>query len=827
MYLVQHQEWSLDTLAILGDLERPVENREFLKNAALKYPDDPLIQMGLAAYDMYLLGEIIPTQAMLQGIVDRHPDLLPAQAMLGESLVDDPRFPAWHAQLPSHADENPDIWYVRGLWARRNNKLPFAARCFWETLRRVPVHRRANYHLGQVLDSLDDPRSEEFLARSGRQFELTHLFDVVLKRKGDGEAALKRIVELLEQTGRIWEARAWAETSAQYFPKAKWPRTAYKRMTPLLRGNPPQVLPAANLAAKYDFSSFPAWDEELSRKTAPSSAAAEALSVPSEIRFEVADAGLDFIYFNGDDPATPGVRMFEQPGGGVAVLDLDNDGWPDLYFTQGAKWIQGENAPRESPQFADRIFRNVEGKRFVDVTGQTGLGSQGFGAGASIGDFNGDGFADLYVANVGRNRLYQNNGDGTFSDVTKASGLHLSDWTSSCAVVDLNADGLPDLYDVNYVTGAGVYSLICKKIGCSPSAFQGQPDRLLINRGDGTFAWIENATPKTDTKGLGLLAFNGDRRNRPCLFVANDQVANLFLVNSASDDSTNVRLENRGLQSGLAYNMDGLTMACMGIAADDADGDGRLDLFVTNFKEEPNTLYLQDRNGLFNDRTNVAGLYAASLPKTGWGTQFLDADLDGDPDLVVANGHVYPEPNTEYQMQAQCFHNVGGGRFEEIPSRELGPYFEAKHSGRSVAKLDWNRDGLMDFVVSNINEPAAILTNVSPTQGHSFGVRLHAVATARDAIGSVVEVEVPGRRWTKQLVAGDGFQASNERLLHFGLGANETVSSVKVTWPSGRISRLKNLPADGTLELVEDALGTYERDGELQSLLVEGSGPGS
>jgi hypothetical protein len=439
----------------------------------------------------------------------------------------------------------------------------------------------------------------------------------------------------------------------------------------------------------------------------------------------------------------------------------------------------------------------------------------------AVGDYNADGFPDLYLANVGQNRLYQNDGDGTFRDVTEESGLDLAGWTSSCLMADLNADGLPDLFDVTYLTGPEVYAIICQKKGCSPSVFEGVPDRLHINQGDGTFRWIEGATPETNSKGLGIVAFDLFERNRPCLFVANDQVPNHFLRNLPSGDPINIRLEDQAFLSGLGHNMDGLAMACMGIAADDVNHDGLLDLFVTNFKSEPNTLYIQDVEGLFIDRTHLSGLYHPSLPMTGWGTQFFDADLDGASDLVVTNGHVYPEEETEYLMPTQFFQNDGQGRFAELLAEDLGPYFEKKHAGRSLARLDWNRDGRMDFVVSNINEPAALLTNSTETEGHSLGVRLVATQTARGAIGSIVEVEAGGRKWTKPLMAGDGFQASNERLLHFGLGSADIVSSITVTWPSGRMDKLKDLPPDGVLELVEGMSATFTQGSRPKSVAVE------
>jgi hypothetical protein len=251
----------------------------------------------------------------------------------------------------------------------------------------------------------------------------------------------------------------------------------------------------------------------------------------------------------------------------------------------------------------------------------------------------------------------------------------------------------------------------------------------------------------------------------------------------------------------------------MGIAADDANGDGRLDFFITTFSNESDTLYLQDAAGMFVDASRTSGLRAPSWPFIGWGTQFLDAELDGEPDLVVANGHV-----DEYHMRPQFFRNVGGGRFVELLADAAGPFFGQEYRGRGLARLDWNGDGRMDFVVSNIGQPAALVTNQSTGVGRYFNVRLHATRAARDAIGSIVTLAVPGRSWTKQLVAGDGYMATNERMLQFGLGEAEQVTELTVDWPSGGRTTVHNLPVNATVELVEGLpRGLVRRDKESSS----------
>ena len=824
LFLAQHGRWTLDSLAILGDLERPIEQSEYLDRCARHAPGDPLVQLALAANALYVHGKSEKAREHLEEVLDRRTDIPAAHAMLGEILLNDDEsaFLNWHADLPSEANDHPDIWYVRGLWARRHHKLPFAARCFWAAIGQVPVHKRANYQLGQVLSLLKDPSAGDFEQLAARQFDLTRYLDQVLRAKGRNEKALRQIVDVMEETGRFWEACAWAETAGRYYPEASWAKSAYRRLRPRLQDDSPQVLREHHLALKHDLSKYPATDEDLLHHGGPAQPSSSD-GVPSTIRFDLADAGVDFEYENGDDPSTAGTRMFEQTGGGIAVIDLDFDHWPDLYFPQGAEWPTGAVRPAPSPKLADQVFRNIEGKRFINVTAKTGLVNLDFAQGASVGDVDGDGFPDLYIANIGQNALFLNNGDGTFRNATESAGLAHSDWTTSTVIVDLNQDGLADLFDVTYVTGPKVYTLICQGKGCSPNVFTGVPDRLLINRGDGSFESVPVPASVENSKGLGVIAFDLEQRGRPSLFIANDQVANFLLQNFPSDDPFNIRLAEQALVRGVGFNMDGLAMACMGIAADDADGDGRLDFFVTNFQDESNTLYLQDVEGLFNDATLLAGLTAPSVPYVGWGTQFLDADLDGAPDLVLVNGHVddYRDQGKGYRMKPQFFWNKGKAQFLEVPSAQLGSFFESEHLGRGLAKFDWNRDGRMDFVVSNINEPASILTNKTTAGGHFVSIRLRATTTARDAIGSVVVVESQSGKWTKQLVAGDGFQASNERMLHFGLGPGETVASLQVTWPSGRTTKLQNLPADGTLDLVEGMVATYTQRGRAESLAFE------
>jgi tetratricopeptide (TPR) repeat protein len=812
-------------LGITADLGRHIEQEEFLRQCRKQSPNDPLVRLALAT-QAYNNGTP-EARSLLSEMTKEYPHYASAHTMLGELLMaerDDGLLQDWHKSLPADIDDSSDIWFVRGLWARQHDELRVAADCFEQAVIRVPFHRRAYYFLGQALLTLEDPRANEVIAYSKSLIDLSQTIDQVLQSKGQDEKAIKEITRLLEQLGRIWEVCAWGVMARQNFPQSAWPDELLSHHAQKLSPDLPRIEPDKLPIKGQILKDIPALSRLIHKWSTESNPSPNLFDyqLGSRIQFEIIDA-IDFQYNNADDPETKGARTFEQSGGGVAIIDYDLDHQPDVFLSQGSLWKTGEDAPSYSLGLTDGLFRNKHsGSRFEDVSfALTGLDS-GFGQGCSVGDFDNDGFPDLYVANVGRNCLYQNMGDGSFTQVTDLAGIFDESWTTSVMICDLNADGFPDLFDVNYLQGEGLYSRICQGHACSPKNFPGAPDSLWINAGDGTFQSIPNATPQSDSKGLGVVAFVMEDAKRPSLFIANDQVANFLLENKPSNSKNNIQFDNRALIAGLAFNENGLSMACMGIAIDDWDNNNKLDIFVTNFHDESNTLYLQDYPGLFVDTTKTSGLYTSSIQMTGWGTQSLDANLDGFPDLVVTNGHVddYTDKGIPYQMPPQFFQNTGSG-FQELSSKQAGPWFAKKYLGRGLAKIDWNQDGRFEFIVSNMNAQVSVMKNVSQNAGHHLTFELHAVQTARDAIGTRVTVRADRQNIERQLTAGDGYMASNERMIQFGLGTVNQVTEVIVSWPSGSTTMIADPKIDSRYIVVEgSATATVLRGEKWESRAV-------
>jgi hypothetical protein len=615
--------------------------------------------------------------------------------------------------------------------------------------------------------------------------------------------SMRAAAGLCQRLGRLWEALAWSELARRRDPSLVWAAAAVDRLAAQLTAETPRTVASANPAHGLKLELFPlraSWE-------APATAVSQG-GGRSSIRFvdDTDTAGIRFAYANASDPAHPGLRMYEIDGGGVAVLDYDRDGWPDVYFTQG-----GAAPPDLSPQHErDHLYRNERGQ-FRETETPARLLEDRFSQGVTVADYDNDGFPDLYVANIGRNRLFHNQGDGTFVEMADALPAASDEWTSSCLIADLNGDALPDIYDVNYLTGDDLFVRTCvhedgvERI-CMPKVFDYAVDQVWLNAGDGSFRlWSDAAGGSAPgLPGLGIVAARFSEGAALELFIANDGQRNNHLTPIVSDGRLSFR--EQAVLTGLAFDGRGRSLACMGVACGDANGDARLDLFVTNFYHETNCLYLAHGGGLFFDATQQAGLAASSVEMLAFGTQFLDADRDGWLDLVVTNGHLVDRTSLSepYRMRPQFYWNAGQARFQEVAPSRLGRFFETERLGRALARLDWNRDGRDDFAVSHLDGPASLVTNRTRGGNHSVTIRLCGTRSARDAIGANVTIETDdGRRLVRQLTAGDGYQCSNQRALVIGMRRAESTRSIRVAWPSGHTQTWNGIACDREWLLIE------------------------
>jgi tetratricopeptide (TPR) repeat protein len=824
--LLRLRRFGTDSLMATGNHDVPFEAPSRLEAFRKAEPDNVSPLIGLARSE--LRNDRVKARRLLENALAQMPTLVEAHALLGRALWelhDEPSLAEWQARLPAAADEHPDVWLVRGEMAREAGQHAEAARAFWEALRRDANHHPATYKLSRLLPMLPEPwrwnsADVRLLAERAQQLEeLAEALDSFRSRPRDVDL-IERAAVLTESLGRMWEAWGWRQAAYPFSRDAQSAAGEVARLERQLSPSLPATLPSCDPGQRLDLSDFPLPQrgtlargehlislgaESMGRAPAPV-AGIVAASTPA-FRDVARASGVEFTYFRGCQPGAEDGRMFQFSGGGVAVLDFDLDGWPDLYFPQGCRWPPAQ----AQSEFLDQLFRNLAGQAFRRVTAEAGLVEDRFSQGVAVGDFNSDGFPDLYVANIGLNRLWMNCGDGTFVDGTLPAGLSDESWTTSALVADLNGDGLPDLYDVNYVMGNDVFERVCETEGkvhsCPPHFFTAAPDRLLLNLGDGRFVDCSAASGVSlpGGNGLGIVAADFEGNGRLGLFVANDQDANFYFVNRGTTSDGSPQFAEMGLLSGLAFDGQGRAQACMGVAAGDANGDGQLDLFVTNFYHESNTLYLQRTSGLFDDATAGSGLREPSYEMLGFGTQFIDGELDGRPDLVMSNGHIgdFRFQGAPFAMRPQYFRNLGGGRFAEVLDAGLGKFFASKRLGRGLARLDFNRDGREDFVVTHLDAPAALVMNQTPAVGHYLALRLHGTSSARDALGARISVSAGGSTWAQQLTAGDGYMASNERRFVFGLGTADTVDRLTVEWPSGMRQQWRRLPVDNEWIAVE------------------------
>jgi hypothetical protein len=556
----------------------------------------------------------------------------------------------------------------------------------------------------------------------------------------------------------------------------------------------------------------------------PPAAGAGAAAGPEEEGPELfaevaAPAGLRFTYRNGED-TSPHLSILESLGGGVALIDYDGDGLLDVFLTGGGHFDGPDR--KQIKGYPCRLFKNLGGWKFVDVTHEVGLDALADGRpwfythAAAVADYDRDGWPDLLVTGWGRVALFHNEPDGKggrrFVDVSSRAGLDRGiTWATSAAWADLDGDGWPDLYVCQYVNWSWHNNPRCNYDGktpdvCPPKRFDGLPHKVYRNNRDGTFTDVSTEAGLQGggkgSKGLGVLAVDVNGDGKPDLYVANDTVPNYLYVNRSAPGE--IRFTEEGMLTGVALDGNGVPNGSMGTDAGDPDGCGRPWLWCTNYENELHALYrnLCDRGRVqFLFYTPASGIAAIGQKYVGWGTGFLDLDHHGWEDLVIADGHAIRHPTGSTRRQRPVLLRNQGGKFKAITARG-GPYFRQEHLARGVALGDLDNDGKIDLVISHMNEPVAVLRNIAPGGNHWLGVGLERARHA-DVVGARVVLEADGRKQTRFARGGGSYASSSDRRLLFGLGKADRIDRVTVVWPDGRRQEWAGLGVDRYHVLVQ------------------------
>lgn len=814
--LLQQNAISVEQLIFLCSRREVLEDRQSLEKAQRQEPGGRALT-GLAAI-AFSEGDFVQAARLFREATELLPNDRAAWAGLGMSLYrggnPDNQLLAWRTEVESRGITHGDVSFLLGRLDEQRAEVAAAVQHFQAALQQAAWHRPAAQALGSLLSRQAETRAAGvvLVGRAAKIHDLELLMHAMLfgQRQADDFA---RAARLCSELGDAEVALAWLSGATAFAQDAQ----SLPSRNDLIRV---AEVAAAEFHAARDFApaevagTVAAVPNRLPGESAVGDSAAGSSVAGQGLQFvdRGAEVGLTTAYHGGITDFDNGLWIYQGFGGGVAVLDIDGDDAADLYFTQACRWPAPNTLPW--PQ-QDLVYRNRQ-TGFEQVNDRAVPPESGFGQGVAVGDFNRDGFDDLYVANIGANRLLISNGDGTFLE------FPLPDqdaWTSSCLMADMNGDGFDDLFDVCYLQGREPFERVCQTgddktttRSCLPSLFEPAADRLLLSQGQGRLVDVSQqcGVASARGRGLGIVAAEMDGEPGLELFISNDLSANHYWQIRTTDSG--LQLVEAAEVHGLARNGEGQLEACMGIAAGDFSRNGHLDFVVTNFLNETNTFYESLGSGFYRDRSEASQLGRHSRSQLGFGTQPLDADLDGDLDVVVTNGHVddYTHLGAGFRMKPDVFENLGGSVFAKCPASAAGAYGNQPVLGRALARVDWNRDGRDDLVVTHLDRPPALLENQSVAQGQFVSLKLIGVASNRPAIGAIVRIKSGEGEIVLQQTAGDGYYCSNERRLQFGGFREGPIPELTVHWSSGHVSRLSDVATGQRLVLVEGRDALYQ-----------------
>jgi tetratricopeptide (TPR) repeat protein len=731
------------------------------------------------------------------------------------------------AALERFPDE-ADLWFYLARVQYLQSELGPAEQTARQALKLAPDHADAHAQLGMILEAL--LKYEPALEHYRRAIELNQ------KQSRPQTLPLVYASQLLDKLGRYAEALEYLTMAVRFNPRSSEIRLARGRILEKLgrRGEAEEEYQQAvaldgNARAQSHLARLrsgttarpdaPRAEPRLGpnragtggRSGAPQSIGPPvAAAAPIRFRNVAASARLNFTLRNG---ATPNKYQVETMPGGVAVLDYNNDGYQDIYFTNGAELPAMR---KTSPAYWNRLFRNNRDGTFTDVTIQAKVAGEGYAMGVAVADYDNDGHEDIFVAGVNQNILFRNLGDGSFSDVTAKAGLSGIDpargkmWSVAAAWLDYDNDGHLDIFVVNYCKWHPSIDPYCGdtrpgyRTYCFPDRYEGLPNQLFHNNGDGTFTDVSQPSGigKHIGKGMGVAVADYNDDGFIDIFVANDTLPNFLFLNDGRGSFQEV-----GVAAGVALNDTGAPVSSMGVDFRDYDNDGRPDLIITALEGETFPVFRNLGKGFFADETYPSRLGMETIKRSGWGLGLFDFNNDGFKDLFTANAHVIDNielfNEQTYRQPNSVFANLGDGQFAYV-SRMAGPDLQARGAHRGCAFADFNNDGRMDVVTTALNEPAALLLNESPNDHHWLTLRLIGTQSNRSGIGAQIKlVPSSGMAQYNHVTTSVGYASSSDARVHFGLGKEKGVRSIEIRWPSGTVQILRDVAIDRILTVRE------------------------
>jgi tetratricopeptide (TPR) repeat protein len=732
--------------------------------------------------------------------------------LLMETQASD-EFRRWHTKCDAQVQQVNDYWAALGVYFYDERQYEASARALLEAVYRDPTDRVSFQRLSKVFGSLERLDEGAQFRNRGVMISETEKFVKVLLRTPAERAAKLGLVRDLAQLGRPFETVLWSKlllTAANQQERAQLD-TQFQ----MLRQDPRAVEMASGVSMAgvemSEYSVEPAM-ESLRSAVAISTDSikptqVELLATP-RLENVASEVGIDFQWYPDVEINLAAIPIHESLGGGVGAVDYDLDGWVDVYLGQGSG-----DPPTDQCTRSDALFRNQNGT-FHEVTLAADVQDFHYTSGVAAGDVNQDGFADLWIGALGHNRLFLNNGDGTFRDITER--LVCDDqFTSSLAIADINGDTLPDLFEANYIDMDGAFAL--PEIGedgkpklPGPLSHLSAFDRWFENLGDGQFRLhvisLEVSEPGTS---LGVVVTDFDSNGVNEVFIGNDVRPNHFLFHRGNNQMTNL-----ADVKGVANGFQGVPNGCMGISAADFNRDGLIDIHITNYYKEANNLYIQDASGLYTDYAIRYGISEPTIPMVGFGTKSIDFDRNGWLDLVITNGHIFDtriHGKEKFFQMPPLMMMSKGGQFAVTEVDDDSGYWDQMYLGRSMASLDFNRDGAMDILIGHSDKPVALLRNQTSTPGNWIQLELVGTRCERDAVGARVTVRAGQESFTHWVTAGDGYLCSDEPVLDFGLGVSQSPVKVEVDWPGGHSQAFEQLVPGQRYLLVEGETDAVQR----------------